>query len=185
MAKHRSHGRGIQVGTGKSVRVDVPLPLLGVVLDTRKAFPELCIRTGREVLLAMMEPDREALCGPKGLHQGVRRVWRAGSTSSRVTLGGRQVELPRLRVRSAEGEAALASFQWAASTGAMDAHTLETITAGVSTRGFQMHDGTLAATIPELRMIGPVDHVEHDGPRTEIERHAVANAEVRVNREAL
>ena len=38
--------------------------------------------------------------------------------------GGRQVELPRLRGRSPEGEVALASFQWAASSDAMDAHTL-------------------------------------------------------------
>ena len=37
MAKHRSHGRGIQAGNGKSVTVEVPL--LGVVLDRRKAFP--------------------------------------------------------------------------------------------------------------------------------------------------
>ena len=136
MAKHRRGGRGIQGGNGKSVTVDVPLPLLGVVLDTREVFHELCIRTGREVLLAMMEADREALCGPKGRHQANRRAWRGGSTSSRVTLGGRQVELPRLRVRGAEGEATLASFQWASSTDAMDAHTLEAIAAGVSTRGY-------------------------------------------------
>ena len=95
-----SHGRGNQAGSAKSITVDVPLPLLGVVLDTREAFHELCIRTGREVLLAMMEADREGLCGPKGRHQANRRAWRGGSTSSRVTLGGRQVELARLRVRS-------------------------------------------------------------------------------------
>ena len=41
MAKHRSHGSGIQAGNGKSITVDVPLPLLGVVLDTREAFHEL------------------------------------------------------------------------------------------------------------------------------------------------
>ena len=58
MAKHRSRGRGIQAGNGKSIRVDVPLPLLSVVLDTREAFHELCIRTGREVLLAMMQSSR-------------------------------------------------------------------------------------------------------------------------------
>ena len=92
--------------------------------------------TGREVLVAMMEADREGLCGPKGRHQANRRAWRGGSTSSRVTLGGRQVELARLRVRSPQGEAALASFQWASATDAMDAHTLEAIAAGVSTRRY-------------------------------------------------
>ena len=85
----------------------------------------------------MMEADREGLCGPKGRHQANRRAWRGGSTSSRVTLGGRQVELARLRVRSHQGEAALASFQWASATDAMDAHTLEAIAAGVSTRRYR------------------------------------------------
>ena len=31
MAKHRTHGRGIQIGNGKSVTVEVPLPLLASV----------------------------------------------------------------------------------------------------------------------------------------------------------
>ena len=57
-----------------------------------------------------MEADREVLCGPKGRHQVERPAWRGGSVDSQVTLGGRQVELPRLRVRSAEGEVPLASF---------------------------------------------------------------------------
>ena len=66
MAKHGSHGRGIQGGNGKSIRADVALPLLGVVLDTHEAFHEPRIRTGREVLLAMTEADREVPWGPKG-----------------------------------------------------------------------------------------------------------------------
>ena len=82
----------------------------------------------------MMETDREALCGAKGRHQAGRRCWRGGSTASRVTLGGRQVERPRFRVRSCEGEVALASVQWAASSDAMDAHTMAAVAGGVSTR---------------------------------------------------
>ena len=109
------------------------MPLLGVLTDTREAFHELGVRTGQQVLLAMMEADREALCGPKGRHQRGRRSWRGANTSSRVTLG-RQVELPRLRVRSPRGEVALASFQRASSTDAMDAHAMEAVASGVSTR---------------------------------------------------
>ena len=136
MAKHRSRKNENQASAGKSLTVEVPLPVLGVLGETREAFHELCIRTGQQVLRAMMEADREALCGPKGRHQEGRQCWRGGSTASRVTLGGRQVELPRLRVRSPEGEVALASFQWAASTDAMDAHTLAAVAAGVSTRDY-------------------------------------------------
>ena len=87
MAKHRSHGSGIQAGNAKSITVDVPLPLLGVVIDTREALHELCIRTGREAFVARMEADLEALCGPMRRHQANRRAWRGGSTSSRVTMG--------------------------------------------------------------------------------------------------
>ena len=57
-----------------------------------------------------MEADREVLCGSKGRHQVERSAWRGGSADSQVTLGGRQVEVPRLRVRSAGGEVPLVSF---------------------------------------------------------------------------
>ena len=134
MAKHRSPKNENQASVGKSLTVEVPLPVLGVPSETREAFHALCIRTGEQVLRAMMEADREALCGAKGRHQAGRRCWRGGSTASRVTLGGRQVERPRLRVRSCEGEVALASVQWAASSDAMDAHTMAAVAAGVSTR---------------------------------------------------
>ena len=53
-----------------------------------------------------MEGDREDLCGPKGRHQAERPAWRGGSVASQVTLGGRQVAVPRLRVRRARRGAA-------------------------------------------------------------------------------
>ena len=114
----------------------MPLPILGVVNGVREAFHGLCIATGLHVLEAMMEADREVLCGPKGCHQVERPAWRGGSVDSQVTLGGRQIELPRLRVRSAAGEVPLASFQWAAATDPLDEHTLAAVAAGVSTRRY-------------------------------------------------
>ena len=44
--------------------------------------------------------------------------------------------MPRLRVRSADGEAPVASFQWAAATDPLDEHTLAAVAAGVSTRRY-------------------------------------------------
>jgi putative transposase len=119
------------------LRLELPMPVVGAFIDARAAFHELCIETGREVLSALMESDREALCGVKGRHQPGRATWRAGSVPSRVTLGGRQIELPRLRVRGESGELGLQSFHWAASRDALDAHTLEAIAAGVSTRKYR------------------------------------------------
>ena len=56
--------------------------------------------------------------------------------ASQVTLGGRQVTVPRLRVRSADGEESLPSFRWAATTDPLDEHTLAAVAAGVSTRRY-------------------------------------------------
>jgi len=51
-----------------------------------------------------------------------------------MALGGRQIDLRRLRIRSEEQEFALPSFVWAAGRDPLDAHTLDAVTAGVSTR---------------------------------------------------
>lgn len=136
MAKHDRRKTRRQPPTPRSVSIQVPLPVLAVLRDVRQAFHGLCISTGLQVLQAMMEDDREAVCGPKGRHQAARTAWRGGSVASHVTLGGRQVSVPRLRVRNADGEVPLASFQWAAATDALEAHTREAIAAGVSTRRY-------------------------------------------------
>ena len=136
MAKHDRRKTSGQPPNSRPVTIQVPLPVLGVVNGVREAFHGLCIATGLQVLEAMMEADREVLCGPKGRHQVERPAWRGGSVDSQVTLGGRQVELPRLRVRSAEGEVPLASFQWAAATDPLDERTLAAVAAGVSTRRY-------------------------------------------------
>ena len=136
MAKHDRRKTSGQPRSSQPVTIQVPLPVLGVINGVREAFHGLCIATGLQVLEAMMEVDRDALCGPKGRHQVERPAWRGGSVDSQVTLGGRQVEVPRLRVRSADGEVPLASFQWAASTDPLDEHTLAAVAAGVSTRRY-------------------------------------------------
>ena len=136
MAKHDRRTSRRQPSTSRSVSIQVPLPVLAVLGDVRQAFHGLCISTGMQVLQAMQEADRDALCGPKGRHQPDRTAWRGGSVDSPVTLGGRQVGLPRLRVRDADGEVPLASFQWAAATDALESHTLEAIAAGVTTRQY-------------------------------------------------
>ena len=81
-----------------------------MLVDTREAFHELCIQTGREVLISKMEADREALCGRKGRYQSERQAWRGGSPASRVKLGGRPIDMPPLRARSDQGELGLSSF---------------------------------------------------------------------------
>jgi putative transposase len=118
--------------------VQLPLPLLDVLTDTRTAFFGLCLDAGQQVLRTMMEQDREQLCGPKHVPNRERRAVRGGSTRGEVTLGGRRILVPRLRARSIDGhELALPSFTYAAGRDPLDARTLEAIAIGVTTRKYR------------------------------------------------
>jgi transposase-like protein len=118
------------------VTVELPLPLLATLEDTQSAFFGLCVTAGKHVLEAMMEADRTALCGPAGQHDAARVAGRAGSAASRVVLGGREIALRRLRVRSQAAELSLPSFAAAAAIDPLDRHTLAAMAAGVSMRRY-------------------------------------------------
>ncbi len=122
--------------------VQVPLPLLDVLADTRTAFFGLCLNAGEQVLRTMMEQDRARLCGPKNVPDAERRAYRHGQTRGEVTLGGRRILVPRLRARSVDGhELELPSFRYAAHRDPLDARTLEAIAIGVTTRKYhRAHD---------------------------------------------
>jgi transposase-like protein len=138
MAKHASKFSRFQVVEApRTMAVQVPLPVLGVLANAENAFFDLCIDVGQQVFSALMEQDREVLCGPKGRHDPERRASRAGSTSSEITLGGRRIPMRRLRARSRESaELALPSFDFAADRDPLDRHTMEAIACGVSTRKY-------------------------------------------------
>lgn len=138
MAKHASKFAALQVlEAPRTTSVQVPLPMLDVVASAHNAFFDLCVDVGRQVFSALMEQDREVLCGPKGQHDPERRASRAGSTVSDITLGGRRIAIRRLRARSREGaELALPSFAFAANRDPLDRHTMEAIACGVSTRKY-------------------------------------------------
>ncbi|MGH2375124.1 MAG: IS256 family transposase [bacterium] len=138
MAKHASKFTALQVlEPPRTTSVQVPLPMLDVLANAHNAFFDLCIEVGQQVFSALMEQDREELCGPKGQHDRDRRASRAGSTSSDITLGGRRIAIRRLRARSREGaELGLPSFAFASNRDPLDRHTMEAIACGVSTRKY-------------------------------------------------
>jgi len=95
------------------------------------------VETGKQVLSAMMEQDRTALCGSADRHDAERRAVRAGGTPSAVVLGGRRIGMGRPRVRSvADGDFQLPSFEAAARQDPLDRHTLEAIASGVTMRRY-------------------------------------------------
>ena len=127
-----------------TAQVQITLPVQGVLQDVKHAFYGLCIQAGQEVLAKMLEADRVALCGAKGVPDAARRAVRGGSTSSRVVLGGQRIEIKRPRVRAVDaGELALPTFTWAAGADPLNAATMAAIAAGVSTRRY-------AGTLDEL-----------------------------------
>ncbi len=138
MTKHAKKSGHLQALESPKALIEVPLPLLGALTNTRNAFFELCVDAGRQVLDAMMEQDREHLCGPRWKRDPERVAGRAGTTASAVTLGGRRIGVDRPRVRNRAGqEVELPSFTFASSRDALDDRTLDAIACGVSTRKYR------------------------------------------------
>jgi transposase-like protein len=138
MSKHAKKSDHLQlVDQPKTTLVEVPLPLLGAFAGIEDAFFDLCVHSGRQVLDAMMEQDREELCGPRWQHDPDRSAGRAGTTASEVTLGGRRIQVTRPRVRNVDGqEMELPSFGFARRRDALDRHALNAVACGVSTRKY-------------------------------------------------
>src|SRR5262245_6557254 len=96
----------------------------------------------------MMEHDRTQRCGAKWVANRARRVRRAGSTPSPITLGGRRIVVKRLRARTVDGqEQVMPSYAWAAQRDPLDARTVEAIALGVATRGYQRSLDPLPASV--------------------------------------
>jgi transposase-like protein len=138
MAKHSTKSKFPQgLHVAHIAHVELPLPMLSALEDIDRAFFGVCIEAGKQVLGAMMEHDRTALCGLPWKPDEERPGRRAGSTESPVTLGGRRITIRRPRVRSIEGEElGLPSFEAAADRDPLDRHTLGAVAAGVSTRRY-------------------------------------------------
>jgi putative transposase len=127
-----------------SAPVQLSLNVQGVLRDVQHAFYGLCVNAGKQVLAAMMEADRVALCGAKNVPDVYRRAVRGGTTRSSVVLGGQRITVTKPRARSLKcGELELPSFAWAAHRDPLDMATVASIAAGVSTRRY-------AGTLDEL-----------------------------------
>ena len=151
MTKHAKKSAQLQlVDRPRTTSVEIPLPMLEVFADIETSFFEFCITTGQQVLFAMMEQDREELCGPRWKRDPERSAGRAGTTRSEVTLGGRRIKVPRPRVRSTEGaEVELPSFAFAANRDPMDRHTLNAVACGISNRNYARSLDPLPESIEE------------------------------------
>jgi putative transposase len=112
------------------------LPLVDLLVDTRTELFELAMRSGLKVFTAMLEEDRTAVCGPRYAHEPDRPASRAGAVRSEVVLGGRKVAIQRPRVRTADGEVVLPTFQTMAHRDPLDRRVVEQMLVGVATRQY-------------------------------------------------
>ena len=138
MTKHAKNSPHLQVvDLPKTMTVELPLPLLAAFGNIENSFFHLCFDAGSQVLTAMMEEDREDLCGPRWKRNPDRSAGRAGTTESEVTLGGRRVPIRRPRVRTKDGqEMELPSFAFAAKRDPLDRHAMNAVACGISTRKY-------------------------------------------------
>ncbi len=138
MTKHAKNSPRLQiVDLPKTTTVEIPLPLLAAFGNIENSFFDLCFDAGSQVLTAMMEQDREDLCGPRWKRDPDRSAGRAGTTESEVTLGGRRVPIRRPRVRTQDGqEMELPSFAFAAKRDPLDRHAMNAVACGISTRKY-------------------------------------------------
>ena len=112
------------------------LPLVDLLVDTRTELFELAMRSGLRVFTTMLEEDRTAICGSRYAHEPDRPASRAGTAPSEVVLGGRKVAIQRPRVRTADGEVPLPTFQTMAETDPLDRRVVEQMLVGVATRQY-------------------------------------------------
>ena len=137
MAKHVTK-RGIKEGAVVAHPSAMRRVRLGEVLvQARTALREIVVGAGFQVLTAMLEEDREALCGPRYQQSETRQAYRHGSEEAPVVLGGRKVRMKKLRVRSAVGgEITLPTWQDITREDPLEERAVEQMLVGVSTRKY-------------------------------------------------
>ena len=151
MKKHAKNSEHLQlVDELTTATVEIPLPILSAHASIERSFFDLCVNAGQQVLSAMMEQDRDDLCGPRWQRDPNRKAGRAGTTRSEVTLGGRRIGITRPRARSIEGtELELPSFAFATSRDALDLQTADAVACGVSSRKYARSLDTLPDDVDE------------------------------------
>ncbi len=109
----------------------------GVAAVVREELHELVVRSGLGVVAAMMDADREELCGPRYAHSE-HAAHRAGHAKSELPMGGRRVAMARPRVRSTDGrELQLPTWEHFAGRDALEARAYEQMLVGVATRKYE------------------------------------------------
>ena len=114
------------------------LPLMEVIVALKDGLRELIVSSGMQVLEALLEDDREKLCGPKRKQQIEREAYRYGYDQGQLVMGGRKVSVAKPRVRGVHGgEVTLPTWEAFRSADPLNERVVEQMMAGVSTRKYE------------------------------------------------
>jgi transposase-like protein len=128
------------------------LPLATVLVTVRDGLYDLVVGSGMAVLRALLEQERERLCGPRYRHDAERRASRGGHVRGELVLGGRRVAVQRPRVRGKDGrDVPLPAWEAFAKEDPLTERAVEQMMVGVATRKY---DRSLEALPPELTTRG-------------------------------
>lgn len=96
------------------------------------------VAVGLEVFDQFLDANVTEVAGDKGRHNPDRLAVRHGTDPAKVPMGGRMIDVRKPRVRSVDGtgEVTLAAWAAVASRDLLCEHTVASMLAGVSTRGY-------------------------------------------------
>lgn len=144
-------GKGRRKAAGRKAGADRN-PVLEAVAEAKEGLLELVVGAGFGVLGALLEEDRERLCGPSHARSSERQGYRHGHDEGSLVLGGRRVKVRKPRVRSLSGEE-MTLEHWEAfkADDPLGERALEQVLCGVTTRKYER---SLEALPAELEASG-------------------------------
>ena len=141
MAKVRTKEiRGKQAAVPEGVaEMSRRVRLGSVLVRAKQALREVMLSAGTEVLMAMLEDDRTALCGPKHGQSEERENYRHGYDTGPLVLGGRKVPVRKPRARSVDGEKEIELPTWRqySDEDPLTDRAIEQMLVGVTTRKYE------------------------------------------------
>ena len=138
MKKHRARKWRSAEGAKSGFIQQRVLPLVGVIVALKDGLRELIVTSGMQVLEALLEDDREKLCGPKRKQQLEREAYRYGYDQGQLVMGGRKVSVDKPRVRRVDGgEVTLPTWEAFRRADPLNERVIEQMLCGVSTRKYE------------------------------------------------
>ena len=103
----------------------------------RADLREFVIAAGSAAIGVVLEHERSQLVGPRYAHLRGRQAYRAGSAPGELVMGGRRVQVRRLRARTVDGgEIELPSWRAFGAEDPLHERAVEQMLVGVSTRSY-------------------------------------------------